>query len=403
MAVLAAVVRDVGVAVDLAQEAMAAASWSWSEQGVSDDSACGPTPIAGSRAAAGPSRDRPGTEQPDRSGCSPNTEESVARDDRVGDDLVKLILATCHPVLPTPSRVALTLRAVGGLTTAEIARAFLVPERTVAQRIVRAERTLTDRKVAIDLPTGDELSLRLASVLEVVHLVFNEGHAVIDGTDRTGVDLCAEALRLARLLDRPVVEEPEVLGSLGLLEIQTAWSAARIDPDGKPVPPEGQDRSRWDQEAIDRGLAAVDRAERLTDRPGPYLVQARIVACRARAVTAADTDWPRITELYGRLAELIDSPVVELNLAMAVARTRGPRAGLAHLTTIADPPGPGDGHLLPMVRGDLLAELGDLAAARTAFETALGLTGSAIERDLLRGRIAALADRGTGRFAGRVR
>jgi len=310
-------------------------------------------------------------------------------DDYVGDDLLRLVFTACHPVLATEGRVALTLRLLGGLTTAEIARAFLVAEPTVGQRIVRAKRTLTAKRVRLELPPPAELPGRLASVLEVVYLIFNEGYSAAAGDDWMRPGLCAEALRLARLLAGLLPGEPEVHGLLALLEIQASRTAARTGPAGEPVLLADQDRRRWDRLLVRRGLAALRRAEELGGRFGPYALQAAIAACHARARTGAETDWARIAALYDALARLTPSPVVELNRAVAVAMAFGPAAGLELVDALTAEPLLAGYHLLPSVRGDLLAKLGRAEEARVEFERAASLTRNARERELLLARAAA--------------
>jgi predicted RNA polymerase sigma factor len=315
----------------------------------------------------------------------------AALDDEVGDDLLRLVFTACHPVLSTEARVALTLRLVGGLTTAEIARAYLVPEPTIAQRIVRAKRTLADRQVPYEVPSGDELGARLSSVLEVIYLVFNEGYSATVGDDWMRPALCEDALRLGRILAGLMPNEPEVHGLVALMEIQASRSAARVGPAGEPILLPDQDRARWDQLLIRRGLAALERVEELGGALGPYALQAAIAACHARAKTPAETDWGRIAALYGVLAQLTPSPVVELNRAVAVAMASGPAAGLTLVDALAAEPSLKSYHLLPSVRGDLLARLGRAGEARVEFERAASLTRNARERALLLARAAACA------------
>jgi predicted RNA polymerase sigma factor len=318
----------------------------------------------------------------------------AAIDDYVGDDLLRLMFLTCHPVLSKEARTALTLRLLGGLTTDEIARAFLVAEPTVAQRIVRAKRTLTAARVPFELPPRDELGARLASVLEVIYLVFNEGYAATAGDDWIRPGLLEEALRLGRILAGLAPEEPEVHGLLALMEIQASRARARVGPSGEPVLLLDQDRARWDQLLIRRGLAALERAEELSRALGPYTLQAAIAACHARARTNEETDWERIVALYDALAELTQSPVVELNRAMAIAMASGPEAGLEIVDELVAA-GALDGyHLLPAVRGDLLEKLGRNAEARAEFELAASLTRNTSERTILLSRASALASLG---------
>jgi predicted RNA polymerase sigma factor len=312
----------------------------------------------------------------------------AAIDNDVGDDLLRLIFTCCHPVLAPEARVALTLRLLGGLTTDEIARAFLVPEPTVAQRIVRAKRTLTEKQIAIEVPRGGALSERLASVLSVIYLIFNEGYAATAGEDWMRPGLCEEALRLGRILAELAPNEPEVHGLAALMEIQASRSRARIGPGGEPVLLLEQNRALWDRLLIGRGLAALQRAEQLDGAAGLYALQAAIAACHARALTAEDTDWPRIAALYGVLARVAPSPVVELNRAVAVAMADGPAAGLAIADALLNEPTMKRYHLLPAVRGDLLQKLGRYDEARAEFERAAALTRNTRERDLLQQRAA---------------
>jgi predicted RNA polymerase sigma factor len=317
---------------------------------------------------------------------------AAALDEVVEDDVLRLVFISCHPVLSREARVALTLRLVAGLQTAEIARAFLVPEATMAQRIVRAKRTLTAARVPFELPAGADFAARLSSVLEVVYLVFNEGYAATAGEDWVRPELCAEALRLGRVLAELVPGEPEVHGLVALMEVQASRLRARTGPDGTPVLLLDQDRSRWDRVLIGRGLAALDRAERTGAALGPYVLQAAIAACHARARTAEETDWVRIAALYDALAALAPSPVVELNRAVAVAMAYGPAAGLQLVDELAGVRALRGYHLLPSVRGDLLEKLGRAAEARAEFERAAGLTRNGRERELLLERARACAE-----------
>ncbi|HZN28362.1 MAG TPA: DUF6596 domain-containing protein, partial [Xanthobacteraceae bacterium] len=304
-------------------------------------------------------------------------------------DLLRLMFTACHPLLPTEARAALTLRLIGGLTTEEIARAFLIPEPTVAQRIVRAKHTLADARVPFEVPRGDDRAARLSSVLEVIYLVFNEGYTATAGDDWVRPALCEEALRLGRILAELAPQEPEVHGLVALMEIQASRLRARIGPSGEPVLLLDQDRARWDQLLIRRGLAALERAEALGVAPGSYALQAAIAACHARARTGAETDWVRIATLYEALARLTPSPVVELNRAVAVAMAFGPAAGLELVDALTAEPLLAGYHLLPSVRGDLLAKLGRADEARAEFERAASLTRNARERELLLARAAA--------------
>jgi predicted RNA polymerase sigma factor len=313
----------------------------------------------------------------------------AALDDDVGDDLLRLVFTACHPVLPAEARVALTLRLLGGLTTGEIARAFLVSEPTVAQRIVRAKRTLAKERVAFEVPRGAELAARLASVLEVIYLIFNEGYAATAGDDWVRPALCEDALRLGRILAELAPQEPEVHGLVALMEIQASRLRARVGPSGEPILLLDQNRALWDQLLIHRGLAALLRAERLGGARGPYALQAAIAACHARALAPQDTNWPRIAQLYAELAQLLPSPVVELNRAVAVGMAFGPQAGLDLADVLTSEPALRNYHLLPSVRGDLLQKLGRLDEARQEFERAAALTRNARERELLLDRAQA--------------
>jgi len=317
----------------------------------------------------------------------------AALDDPVGDDLLRLVFISCHPVLSTEARTALTLRLLGGLTTDEIARAFLVPEATVAQRIVRAKRTLADVGVPFEVPRGAELVARLSSVLEVLYLIFNEGYAATAGDDWMRPALCEDALRLGRILAELMPKEPEVHGLVALMEIQASRAHARIGPAGEPVLLLDQDRARWDHVLIRRGLIALERAENLGGARGPYALQAAIAACHARARTAEETDWPRIAALYAALAQLVPSPVVELNRGVAIAMAFGPAAGLEIVDELSGEPALANYHLLPSVRGDLLAKLGRLDEARAELERAASLTRNARERELLLERVSNLTTR----------
>jgi predicted RNA polymerase sigma factor len=319
-----------------------------------------------------------------------DSQPETAADDHIGDDLLRLVFTACHPVLSQDARVALTLRLLGGLTTDEIARAFLVPEPTVAQRIVRAKRTLSEAKVPFEVPTRDELPERLSAVLGVIYLIFNEGYSATAGEDWMRPALCEEALRLGRILAELAPDESEVHGLVALMEIQASRAKARTDHAGTPVLLLQQDRGRWDRLLIRRGLAALERAERLGGARGPYALQAAIAACHARAVTAGDTDWARIAALYAELARVAPSPVVELNRAVAVSMASGPQAGLAIVEAIADAPSMRHYHLLPSVRGDLLEKLGRREEARAEFERAATMTRNEREQALLRRRAEAL-------------
>jgi len=383
-------VRDVGLAEELAQDALVAALERWPESGVPDNPGAWLMTTAKNRALdvlrRGRTTERKHDElrhdiEAERGTSAPDAE--AAADDDVGDDLLRLVFAACHPVLSTDARVALTLRLLGGLTTEEIARAFLVPVPTVAARIVRAKRTLAEARVPFEVPRGGALVERLSSVLEVVYLVFNEGYAATRGEDWMRPALCEDALRLGRILAELVPKEPEVHGLVALMEIQASRSAARIGPGGQPVLLLDQDRARWDQLLIRRGLAALDRAEELGGARGTYALQAAIAACHARARTPDDTNWARIVALYQVLAEVEPSPIVELNRAVAVGMAFGPAAGLALVDELSADPALQGYHLLPSVRGDLLFKVGRLEEARSEFERAAALTGNARERELL--------------------
>ncbi|KAE8764989.1 RNA polymerase sigma factor [Georgenia thermotolerans] len=394
---LTRIVRDVGLAEDLAQDALVAALEQWPTQGVPRNAGAWLMATAKHRAVDRIRRDQNLQRKYAQLARDLETAEEDgtaavddAVDDHVGDDLLRLIFIACHPVLTTPARVALTLRMVGGLTTREIARAFLVTESTVAQRIVRAKRTLADARVPFELPPPAELDARLASVLEVVYLIFNEGYAATSGDRWTRPELCEDAVRLGRVLARLAPTEPEVHGLVALLEIQSSRMRARSGPGGEPVLLLDQDRSRWDRVLIDRGLAALGRAEALLAAegaaPGPYALQAAIAACHARARTPEETDWASIATLYGHLAALTGSPVVELNRAVALAMASGPAAGLAVVDRLVGDPALAGYHLLPGVRGDLLGRLGRHAEARAELLRAADLTENERERALLRER-----------------
>jgi RNA polymerase sigma factor (sigma-70 family) len=397
---LTRIVRDVGMAEDLAQDALVSALEQWPQSGIPRNPAAWLMAAAKHRAIDHFRRDKMLDRKHQELGYELETQqESVpdfdaALDDNVGDDMLSLIFIACHPVLSTEARVALTLRLMGGLTTEEIARAFLVAEPTIAQRIVRAKRTLSEAKVPFEVPRGAELASRLSSVLEVVYLIFNEGYSATAGDDWMRPALCEDALRLGRILAELAPGEPEVHGLVALMEIQASRAAARTRPDGEPILLLDQDRGRWDQLLIRRGLAALERSERLGRERGPYVLQASIAACHARARVAADTDWAAIVTLYGELARLTPSPVVELNRAVAVSMASGPAAALPLVDALAAEPALKNYHLLPSVRGDLLVKLGRLDEARPEFERAASLTRNARERDLLLERARTAARRG---------
>jgi RNA polymerase sigma factor (sigma-70 family) len=391
---LARMTRDVGLAEELAQEALVAALEKWPQTGLPDNPGAWLMAAAKNRALdhfrhaklVETKHEEIGRDMEE--GFTPDFD--AALEDGIGDDLLRLIFTACHPVLSTEARAALTLKLLCGLTTEEIARAFLVPESTVAQRIVRAKRTLSEARVPFEVPSGDELGSRLASVLKVVYLVFNEGYSATAGDDWMRPALCEDALRLGRILAELAPEEPEVHGLVALMEIQASRFRARSGPSGEPVLLLDQDRSRWDHVLVRRGLAALERAEKTGGALGPYTLQAAIAACHAQARTPEETDWKRIVALYDALAQLMPSPVVELNRAVAVSMAYGPEEGLALVDAIAAEPTLRGYHLLPSVRGDFLQKLGRLDEARGEFERAASLTRNAREVRLLLDRAAAL-------------
>ncbi|HEY4395011.1 MAG TPA: RNA polymerase sigma factor [Polyangia bacterium] len=394
---LARVVGDVGAAEELAQEALVAALEKWPETGVPDNPGAWLMTTAKNRALDDLRRRKMLRGKHQELGRDLEAEQEASGDalaarlereldDDVGDDVLRLIFTSCHPVLAREARVALTLRLLGGLTTAEIARAFLTPEPTIAQRIVRAKKTLAEAKVPFEVPRGAERGERLASVLEVIYLVFNEGYAATAGDDWMRPELCDDALRLGRVLAGLAPEEPEVHGLVALMEIQASRARARTSPSGEPILLLEQDRARWDQLLIRRGLAALAKAESLGGARGPYALQAAIAACHARARVATGTDWAQIAGLYGALAEVTPSPIVELNRAIALAMLFGPEAGLKLVDALAGDPALAGYHLLPSVRGDFLFKLGRLDEARKEFERAAGMAGNARERALLLNR-----------------
>jgi len=395
---LARIVRDVGVAEDLAQDALVIALERWPESGVPDNPGAWLMATAKHRAIDLLRRstrlERKHEElarELELGGDAVEAQLERSIEEQVGDDLLCLMFMCCHPVLSAEARVALTLRLLGGLKTEEIARAFLVSEATVAQRIVRAKRTLAEARVPFDLPDAQELGDRLSSVLEVVYLIFNEGYTASGGEDWVRADLCEEALRLGRILAELAPQEPEAHGLVALMEIQASRLKARVGADGEPVLLHDQDRARWDRLLIGRGLAALERAERLGGTLGPYALQAAIAACHARAATPGETDWVRIAALYEALAQLAPSPVVELNRAVAVASAFGPAAGLELLDALLGEPSLKAYHLLPSVRGDLLTRLGRFQEAQAELQRAAELTGNARERRLLLDRARACA------------
>jgi RNA polymerase sigma factor (sigma-70 family) len=398
IAALARMVRDVGVAEDLAQDALVAALEQWPEAGVPDNPGAWLMAAAKHRAIDLIRRnkrlERKYEElgrvfEAEQTGAGPDLD--AALDDDIGDDLLRLVFTACHPVLSTEARAALTLRLLGGLTTDEIARAFLVPEPTVAQRIVRAKRTLSEKQVPFEVPRGAELADRLSSVLEVIYLIFNEGYTATAGGDWTRPALCEEALRLGRILAELMQQEAEVHGLVALMEIQASRMRARVGPSGEPIVLFNQNRALWDQLLIRRGLAALERAEKLGGARGPYMLQAALAACHARARTPAETDWQQIVRHYEELALVVPSPVVELNRAVAVAMAFGPQAGLDIVDALTAEPSLASYHLLPSVRGDLLAKLGRIDEARAEFQRAASLTRNERERTLLLDRARAFA------------
>jgi RNA polymerase sigma-70 factor (ECF subfamily) len=403
---LTRIVRDVGLAEDLAQDALVAALEQWPESGVPDNPGAWLMATAKHRAIDHFRRNTRLERKHEELGRELGAKEMAvpdldsALDDNVGDDLLRLVFISCHPVLSTDAQVALTLRLLGGLTTEEIARAFLVPEATVAQRIVRSKRTLSEKRVPFEVPQGGELAARLSSVLAVLYLIFNEGYSATTGDDWMRPALCEEALRLGRILAELARQEPEVHGLVALMEIQASRSRARVGPSGAPILLFEQNRAHWDQLLIRRGLAALDRAEtllaeKLSKARGSYVLQAQIAACHARAHTPEETDWPRIVALYGALAQLAPSPVVELNRAVAVGMAFGPEAGLELVDALTADRSLAKYHLLPSVRGDLLKKLSRFDEARAEFERAASLTRNARERDLLLERARACVDRST--------
>ena len=386
---LTRIVRDVGVAEELAQDALVAALEQWPESGIPENPGAWLMGTAKHRAIdflrRGTLLDRKhedlGREMAEREMQVPDL--AAAMDDTIGDDLLRLVFIACHPVLSTDARVALTLRLLGGLTTDEIARAYLVGEPTIAQRIVRAKRSLTEAHAPFEVPRGAEFTARLSSVLQVLYLIFNEGYSATAGDDWLRPALCEEALRLGRILVGLVPEEAEVHGLVALMEIQASRAKARVNASGEPILLLDQDRGQWDRLLIHRGLAELERAERLGGMRGPYAIQAAIAACHARARTGEETDWARIAVLYGELGEVTPSPVVELNRAVAVGMAMGPAAGLELVDPLASDPAMQNYHLLPSVRGDLLKKLGRTEEARAEFERAASITRNVRERNLL--------------------
>lgn len=401
VAVVARMVRDIGVAEELAQDALVAALEHWPRDGIPDKPGAWLMTTAKRRALDHLRRGKMQGEKLEELGSDLEAQEALvvpdfvdaldaARQDDIGDDLLRLIFAACHPVLSTDARVALTLKLLGGLTTHEIARAYLVPEATIAQRIVRAKRTLSEAKLPYEVPRGEELAPRLASVLEVVYLVFNEGYTATAGDDWMRPALTQEALRLGRMLAEIAPQEPEVHGLLALMELQASRAAARTDAQGRPILLFDQDRKRWDPLLIRRGLGALEKAASLGGERGAYALQAAIAACHARAASSDATDWKRIAALYAELARVSPSPVVELNRAVAVSMAEGPAAALAIVDRLREEPALRRYQWLPSVRGDLLAKLGRTSEAREEFLAAAALAGNAREREFLLGRAQAL-------------
>lgn len=400
---LTRMVRDIGLAEEFAQDALVAALEQWSESGMPDNPGAWLMATAKHRAIDTFRRKKRLERKHQELGHELQSQQEMAvpdfetaLDDDIGDDLLRLVFISCHPALSTEARVALTLRLLGGLTTEEIARAFLVPEPTVAQRIVRAKRTLAEERIPFEVPRGLELAARLSSVLEVIYLVFNEGYSATAGDDWMRPALCEEALRLGRILAELASQEPEVHSLVALMEIQASRAKARVGPTGEPILLLEQNRGQWDQLLIRRGLAALERAEKLGAIRGPYALQAAIAACHARALTAEETDWARIVTLYEALGQITPSPVVELNRAVAVAMAFGPMAGLELVDQLTAEPALKGYHLLPSVRGELLRKLGRFEEARAEIERAASLTQNARERELLlnRARDCAMAQDG---------
>jgi RNA polymerase sigma-70 factor, ECF subfamily len=386
---LTRIVRDLGVAEELAQDALVAALEQWPDSGIPDNPGAWLMATAKHRAIdflrRGTLIDRKheilGREMAEREMAVPDL--AAAMDDHIGDDMLRLVFIACHPVLSTEARVALTLRLLGGLTTDEIARAYLAAEATIAQRIVRAKRTLTEAQVPFEVPRGAEFTARLSSVLQVIYLIFNEGYSATAGDDWLRPALCEDALRLGRILAELVPSEAEVHGLVALMEIQASRAKARVGPSGEPILLLDQNRAQWDRLLINRGLAALERAEKLGGMRGPYTIQAAIAACHARARTGEETDWGRIAALYSELAEAAPSPIVELNRAVAIGMAVGPAAGLEVVNPLENDPALRNYHLLPSVRGDLLKKLGRMEEARAEFERAASITRNVRERNLL--------------------
>jgi RNA polymerase sigma factor (sigma-70 family) len=397
---IARIVRDVGLAEELAQDALVAALAQWPHEGVPANPGAWLMAVAKNRAINVLRRGKmiekkqhqlEGELEAEARHEHVVEETDAALDDELGDDLLRLVFTACHPVLPTEARVALTLRLLGGLKTEEIAHAFLVPEPTIAQRIVRAKKTLAEKKIPFEVPRGAELAERLSSVLEVIYLIFNEGYSASAGDSVLRPALCEDALRLGRILAELAPAEPEIHGLVALMELNASRTAARTGPTGEPILLLAQNRARWDQLLIRRGLAALQRAEALAAEPGPYLVQGAIGACHARARTPESTEWARIAELYGKLARLQPSPVVELNRAVAVSMAEGPEAGLKLVDALLAEPALRSYHLLPSARADFLARLGRFTEARVEFERAAALTRNERQRARLLERAAECA------------
>jgi len=399
---LARIVRDVGIAEELAQDALVTALEKWPASGIPDNPGAWLMATAKHRAIDHFRRNKLLERKHEELGRELKSQQDSAmanfdipEPDHIEDDLLRLVFVSCHPVLSTDARVALTLRLLGGLTTTEIARAYLAPEPTIAQRIVRAKRTLTEARVPFEVPSGPDRAVRLSSVLEVIYLIFNEGYSATAGEDWMRPALCEDALRLGRILAGLVPTEPEVHGLVALMEIQASRIRARVSPTGEPILLLDQDRTRWDHVLIRHGLAELDRAEALGGALGPYALQAAIAACHARAHAADHTDWPRISALYDALAQLNPSPVVELNRAVAVSMAFGPAAGLEIIDTLTSEPSLKSYHLLPTVRGDLLDKLARYTEATSEFTRAAALTQNARERTLLLDRAAKSAAKAT--------